>query len=181
MSGKKQLSRLVTEEQFLKTYFELGEFRSVIKAYEAWKDVPGYVLPPYNTMRKWSERHRWKARADEHDEAIRSGAQMMSAHQGARNVYNASQACLDTASHCHRVVVAALNNLDPLSLKPAEIKMIGELGIEMVKMREVLIGGVSDRQATEATATLKMAQTEAISYVDKLLEGVKNSAGKFEC
>jgi hypothetical protein len=146
----------VTHEQALAHYLMLGPSRSLEKLRRHYSDLTPPKIVSIDTMKFWSRRHGWMAKAAAHDQEVTHRLAERANRERAKGEWDKVEALLTVARRCLDLVKDGQLGV---AATAQDCRALTTAAIEAMKMAEVLTGGVSDRVAhpktDEAVASLE--------------------------
>lgn len=137
------------ELEAFQRYCMLGEGRTLKGLYESWKAHDAVACPTYDTLSAWSTRYGWRDRVAAHDERVAKQVMLTMEEREAAQRVDAIRALNGSIDLCGKLIerAMAMEGNTPVKIASAgDLKLVVSTLIEAMKQREVMTGGVSDRQ-----------------------------------
>ncbi len=140
--------RICADEAFA-AYAALGPARSLLRLLKQYRAQTGVVPPALSTMKRWSTRDEWQARAREHDLAVQAATSEKTIQREAEQRVEVSLVLEDTYRDTLGRMREHLANLPQIKTPGQIVELVTAAGLLHGQLMEIQRGKMPDQAFLE--------------------------------
>lgn len=163
--------RRIKEPEARATYIAMGSQRSLRALREKLVQEYGTGAPSLAAITLWSAKNKWQEAVKEYDRRVSDEIAFRAVKADARATFDAIKALTEAAEIA--LEAATLRNAAVEAAAKGDVRGMIAAGVEALKLKEVLNGGVSDR-----TGTVSEREREVEDQLAVLERALRSSRAK---